>query len=113
MLCLRKISEDLALLCREDILSRCEVIWYEDHTIPMENLLRPDLVEGLNGKRCGDIVSKGKIDPDIEEVPGGNRLLAGMAGQDLFCNGHWSSFWHGYIPTNFCFLNSILLRALI
>ncbi len=93
-----KLSEDLTLFCGENVLGRCEVIGDQYDAIPMENPLCSDFFKRLDGKRCGDIIPEGQIDPDIEEFAGGDLFLTCVHGQDLFRDGHRTLFLH-MLPT--------------
>jgi hypothetical protein len=88
MLSLRELPENLTLFRRRNILGRGEVIGDQDDPILIENFFHPDLFEGLDGKRSGDIVSEGEIDPYIQELAGGDMFFPGMGCQDLLCDGH-------------------------
>jgi hypothetical protein len=88
MLSLRELPENLTLFRRRNILGRGEVIGDQDDPILIENFSHPDLFEGLDGKRSGDIVPESEIDPYIQELAGGDMFFPGMGCQNLFCDGH-------------------------
>ena len=67
---LRKLPQYFTLLRRQDVLGGRKMVGNENNLVPVEDLLCPDLLESLNGKGRGNVVSKGEVDPDVNEVSG-------------------------------------------
>jgi hypothetical protein len=79
-LCPGELPEDLTLFSRRNILGRGEMVGNQNDPIPVEYLFGSDLLKSLNGKRGCDVISKGQIDPDIENFSRRNLFFPGMGG---------------------------------
>jgi hypothetical protein len=89
-----ELSKNFALLGRRNIFGGREVIRDEDDPIPVEDPLYTDFLKGLDGKRCGDVVGEGKVNPHIDQLARENRLFTRMGSKNLFRDGHGILFLH-------------------
>src|SRR4030042_1571135 len=79
-----ELAKNFALLGRGNVFGRCEVIRDEDDPIPVEDPLYTDLLKGLNGKGCGDVIGECKVDSHINQFARDDRLFARMGSKNLF-----------------------------
>ena len=76
------------LLRALDVFVRGEVIHDERNSAPVEDAVKPRLIELIDGYRTGDVICQHHVQPGVDQLPRRHMIQTGVSGEDLLCHCH-------------------------